>query len=138
MMPCNDITEKIRIVLDRNDRFKSYRLFKKTCGGAVGAESLLSDNLTGLGIDDILRPDKVTSYGKKTSADHIEKFLNLKHFLAIRAALLSFTGKDSAGIGDTCTIAGISYDGDDTIIEAEINIGLITEQIEACSHREPL
>ncbi len=132
-MPCNDITEKIRIVLDRNDRLKSYRLFKKTCGDAIGAESLLSDKLTGLSIDDILLSDKVTSYGTKTSGDQIERFLNLKHLLAIRAALLSFTGRNSAGVNDTCTMAGISYDGDDTIIDAEIDIGLLTEKIEACT-----
>jgi hypothetical protein len=137
-MPCNDITEKIRIVLDRNDRLISYRLFKKTCGSAVGEESLLSDSLTGLGIDDILLPDKVTSYGTKTSGNQIERFLNLKHLLAIRAVLLSFTGRNSAGVDDTCTMAGISYDGGDTIIDAEINIGLITEQIEACSHCGPV
>jgi len=136
-MPCNDITEQIRIVLDGNDRLKSYGLLKKTCGAAVGAESLLSDRLAGLSIDDLLRLDIFTSPRPHTDEDDIEKFLNLKHFFAIRATLVSFTGEDSAGVGDTCTIASISYDGDDTIIDAEIDIRLITEQIEACAHCGP-
>ncbi len=131
-MPCNDITEQIRIVLDRNDRLISYRLFKKTCGSAVGAESLLLDMLAGLSIDDILQLHRSRSHWPQAAEGQIEEFLKLKHLFAIRAALVSFTGKNSAGIGDTCTIAGIDYDGDDTIIDAEINIGLIADQIEAC------
>ncbi len=132
-MPCNDITEQIRIVLERNDRLISYSLFKKTCGSAVGAESLLLDMLAGLSIDDILQFHRSGSHWPQAAEDQIEEFLKSKHLFAIRAALVSFTGKDSAGIGDTCTIAGIGYDGDDTIIDAEINIGLITDQIEACA-----
>ncbi len=132
-MPCNDITEQIRIVLDRNDRLISYGLFKKTCGSAVGAESLLLDMLAGLSIDDILQLHRSKSQWPQAAEDQTEEFLKLKQFFAIRAALVSFTGKDSAGVDDTCTISSVSYDGDDTIIDAEIDIKLLTEQIEACS-----
>ncbi len=132
-MPCDDITEQIRIVLDRNERLKSYRLFKKTCGDAIGGESRLLDRLKGLSIDDLLHLDMFTLHQPHADDDRIEKFLSLKHIFAVRATLVSFTGRGSAGIGDTCTIAGIDYDGDDTIIDAEINIGLITDQIEACA-----
>lgn len=132
-MPCNDITEQVRVVLDRKDCLKSYKLFKKTCGIAVGAESILSDKLVGLSIDDFLRLDEFASYRLNVADDQLEKFLNLKHLFAIRATLTSFTGKDSAGVNDTCTIVSVSYDGDDTIIDAEINIGLLTEKIEACT-----
>ena len=63
----------------------------------------------------------------------IEEFLKLKHLFAIRAALASFSGKDPAGVDDTCTISSVSYDGDDTIIDAEIDIKLLSGQIEACT-----
>ena len=46
-MPCNDITEKLKIKLDSENKLTDYHLTKRTCGGAVGADSLLLDKLKG-------------------------------------------------------------------------------------------
>ena len=40
-MPCNDISERILVDLDLNDRVINYSLTKETCGAEVGSPSLL-------------------------------------------------------------------------------------------------
>ena len=136
-MPCNDITENIEIVLDKNDCLKTYRLNKKTCGGAVGVESFLLDRLRNKTVARILEYDPEFSGGHHRPEDHAEEFVALKHLHAVKSTLEVYTGDASGAIGDPCTIAGVSIDGDDTIIDAQIDIRLITERIRACAHCGP-
>jgi len=134
-MPCDNVTELMRIVIGRDERLKSYRFLKKTCGGAVGTESLLLDQFKGRTADQLLalRADIFASGSGQTT--DIEEFLNLKHFFAIKAVLEAFTGNGVEGGADSaCTIAGISHDGDNTIIDAEIAVGIVTEMIKSCGH----
>ena len=136
-MPCHDITEEIRIVLDKNGCLRSYRLNKKTCGGAVGTESLLLDRVAGWKIDDFFAANEFSFQQEHLPESHVEEFLNLKHFMAIKSALNAYAGNAPAGVDAPCSIAGISYDSDDIVIEADIDISLVTEQIKACAHCGP-
>ena len=134
-MPCDNVTELMRIVLGPGERLKSYRFLKRTCGGAVGAESLLLERFRGRTAEEILALRGDTFPESSGATSDIEEFLNLKHFFALRAVLEAFAGLVEAGGPDAaCTIAGVNYDGDDLIIDAEITLGIVTEMIRSCGH----
>ncbi len=136
-MPCNDITENIEIILDKDDRLKSYCLTKNTCGGAVGVESLLLASLRGKSIDYLLDSDDFENHQEHRPENHPEEFLKLKHIVALKSALSVYVGNLSGGKDDTCTIASVDYDNGNTIIDAKIDVLLMTEHIKACAHCGP-
>ncbi len=53
-MPCHDVTECITVVVDGEDRLKSYSFTKRTCGQGIGQEDLLHDTLAGRPVDELL------------------------------------------------------------------------------------
>jgi len=131
-MPCNDITDTIRIRLDSADRLLSYTLNKKTCGGGVGAASLLEnrvhgrtvEDLLGLSADDLVPPD--------SGMEEAEEFLTLKHFFALQIALEVLTGRAPGGVADQCVVARVTQEGDELVFEADLPIDLPTERIRSC------
>ena len=136
-MPCGDITERTKIRIDKESRLISYNYNKKTCGGAVGPESMIIDGLKGKRAEEIINLSEIDFFKFDNFENKIDEFLNLKHFFAVKSALKVFLGVTSGRIGDTCTIAGVEYSDDETIIDADINIELITDQIKACAHCGP-
>jgi hypothetical protein len=136
-MPCGDITERIKIKLGDESRLISYNYYKKTCGGSVGPEEMIIDGLKGKPAEEIIYLSEIDLFKSYIFEDEIIEFLNLKHFFAVKSALKVFLGVTSGGIGETCTIAGVEYSNDETIVDADINIELITDQIKACAHCAP-
>lgn len=136
-MPCTDITENIRVTLDNDNRIDTYRLSKKTCGGAIGVESLLLDYVGGQSVDEIIGDKELSFLQPNLAEDEIEQYLKLKHFHAIRSVLNVFVGISPGGRGDACTIAGIEYGEGYTVIDAEIKISLVADRIEPCDHCGP-
>jgi len=136
-MPCGDITERIRLSIDNDDRLVSYQFSKKTCGGGIGTETLLEDQLIGQHIDTILGQNDYLSATSNFGADNIDEFLKLKHFHAIQNVIRVFLGLAPGGVGDSCTIAGIEHDHDSIVIDAEIRIDLNAEKVKACDHCGP-
>jgi len=133
-MPCDNVTELMRVVLDSDDRLLHYRLLKMTCGGAVGAESFLLDRLKGRAVPELLSLHVDTFCRESVSQTDIEKFLSLKHFFALKSVLEAFTGHHAAGSEAACTLAGISLDRDRVTIDAEIAVGVVTDLIRSCGH----
>ncbi len=136
-MPCGDITERIRLSIDNDDRVVSYQFSKKTCGGGIGTESLLHDRVIGQHIDNIIGQNQFAFAATSFSRDDIEEFLKLKHFNAIQTVIRVFLGLSPGGVGSACTIAGIEYDRENIIIDAEISIDLNAEKVKACEHCGP-
>jgi hypothetical protein len=136
-MPCDDVTESMRIVLDDGDRIKSYSLTKKTCGGAVGTRSLLIERIRGEVADEVLGMSESYILRLQAPGSDVERFLILKHLFGIRSVLEAYAGHIPAGAESPCAIARVDFDGADTVIEAEINIALLTERIKACAHCGP-
>jgi len=136
-MPCGDITERIKIRLDNESRLISYNYYKKTCGGAVGPEEMIIDGLNSKLAEEIVYLSEIDFFKFDKFENEIIEFLNLKHFFAVKSALKVFLGVTSGGIGETCTIAGVEYSNDETIVDADINIDLITDQIKAYAHCGP-
>jgi len=136
-MPCGDITENIEITLDKDDRLKTYSLNKKTCGGAVGAESFLLDKLENESVTRILEFDLPYTGHHQRPEDHAEEFVALKHLNALKSALQVYTGAASGAVSEPCTIVGVGYDGEDLVISAQIDVDLMTSRIKACAHCGP-
>ena len=136
-MPCGDITERIKLTLDNDNRIDSYALSKKTCGGAVGLESLILEHVGGQSIDEIIGNTELSFLQPSTAEDEIEQYLRQKHFYAIRSVLNVYVGVSPGGTGDLCTIAGIEHSSEFTVIDAEISIDLLADQVEPCDHCGP-
>jgi len=136
-MPCGDITERITITLDSESRVDSYTFFKKTCGGAVGIDSLILDRIGGQSIDSIVSDSELGFLRAGIDGEDVEEFLRVKHFHAIQSVLRAYLGVSSGGVGESCTIAGVDYDGGFTTIDADIDIDLMVDQIKACAHCGP-
>lgn len=132
-MPCRDVTELIHVEIDAEDRLRTYRFVKRTCGRGVGADSLLEDRLRGRSVEALLAMDAAQALAEFSAATDLEEFLHLKHFFAVQAALEALTGRQPAGPGALCAVAGIAYDADGSVsVDAEIAVDVVTEQIKAC------
>jgi hypothetical protein len=129
-IPCNNITESIRIEIDSEDRLRNYELGKQRCGLAIGGDSPLINNLLRRPISEILELD-INAFCREES-DNINRFLSLKHLLALKMTLETLIGKEAGGPTDFCRIIEINYDKDRLIIEAEIDVNIATNKIRLC------
>lgn len=124
----------VQVVIDRDDRLKSYTYSKKTCGRGVGAATLLMEPFAGMSVDDLLALDAETFLARHPVANELEEFLRLKHFFAVQSALEVLTGHEPGGPKDICAAAEIGYDNGDIVIEARILVDLVTEKIASCGN----
>lgn len=131
-MPCDDITELVEVILSNKERLQSYSLTKGTCGGAVGEEGLLSDQLVGMSVAEIIESDSRRFDKLFETRIKSRQFLYYKHLFAIKAVLRAYSGEQSAGINDYCNLIGISHDGDSIVIKAWIKIDGLTDDIKSC------
>ena len=95
------------------------------------------DSVGGLTIDNIIANNELFLRPTKRSEDDIERYLKLKHFSAIQAVLNVYLGQSPGGVDDSCTIAGVEFNGEHTIIDAEIKINLMADRVKACDHCGP-
>lgn len=131
-MPCSDVTESIRVVLDEEDRLREYRFAKRTCGQGIGHESLLIDQLGGRPLQELLHTTADAFLTEFPIQDEVEEFLSLKHLFAIQSALEVLTGIEPGRKNDAFAAAEIVYADEETTIEGLIYIDVVTEKIKAC------
>ncbi len=131
-MPCSNITELMRVVLDEKEQLTDYRFIKQTCGAGVGGEKLLLDVFRGQSAQDILKLDIDAFCDLYPAEDDLMQFLYLKHFTAIHGVLQVYTGRQSGGVGEFCTVSSIRHENGDAIIDSEIAVDAVTEKIQAC------
>lgn len=133
-MPCSDVTELIRVVVDGHDRLRDYRFVKRTCGQGVGADALLAAVLCGRPVDEVLAiapEDFLETYPVEIA---IEEFLGLKHLIAVQSALEVLTGQSAGGPKDICAAAEISFEEGETVLDARIRVDLVTDRIKSCGN----
>lgn len=106
---------------------------KKTCGQGVGSNALLLDLFRGMSVGELLELDADSFLRTVTTDDAVLEFLHLKHLFAIQATLEVLTGLKPGGRGHPCALADIDYADGEIVIDAEIDVDIITEQINACS-----
>lgn len=132
-MPCNNLAEQIRITLDDRGRLTNYRFIKQTCGQDVGARSLLTEFLLGLKVDELLAIDSERLLAVCRPEDDVSRFLHLKHLFAIQAVLEVYTGHSNGASDSACAIVEIGDDQGQVVIDADIDVGLVTDKIKACA-----
>lgn len=131
-MPCDDVTEIVRLQLDADDRLVAYELTKRSCGRAVGERSLVSAWAAGRAADDLLAADVDAFLDAHPTEDETEEFLYLKHFFAVRAALAVMLGREAGGVFDLCTAEEIAADGAGSSFVGRLRVGVLTEKIKSC------
>lgn len=131
-MPCSDVTEHILVVVDDEDRLKSYEFTKRTCGQGVGAAGLLQEILGGMRVEAILAITPDAFVHDHPVAEPIEEFLGLKHLIAVQSALEVLVGTSSGGPDAICAAAEISFEDGETVIFGRIAVDLVTEKISSC------
>ncbi len=131
-MPCNDVTERIELVLDADDRLVSYALRKRTCGRAVGGESLLDTVFTGKTIGDIAGVTPEGLLERIAPPSDIEAFLALKHLFAVQAACAVICGAAAGGPNDICAAAEIGCENGQTRLTGLVRVNVVHDEIKAC------
>jgi len=133
-MPCNDVTEVIRVEFDAHDRLTDYVYNKRTCGQGVGAGNLLIELLRGKTVEWLRDVDVVELLSDYPIDHELEEFLNFKHMFALQGVAEVLTGKEPGGPKDSCAAADISFDPETgaTIVHATIPVDLMTEKIRSC------
>ncbi|MEI6222385.1 MAG: hypothetical protein WCP97_06490 [bacterium] len=132
-MPCGDVTEILHIALDHEDRVREYTLHKKTCGRAVGLDSLLQEWVQGKTPDVILETDPGALLDTFFRLDATDQFMILKHFRALHSAMAAFTGKVGASHHDECTIDTLYATPEGMEMVAYIHVAMNTTNIPGCS-----
>ncbi len=112
-MPCNDVTELIRISLDRDERLTAYSLAKQTCGGAVAGRGLIRDWVKHRLIKDILALS-IGSLVDGSAADDLTTYLRLKHLFALQATLRAYTGSPPEADAELVEITSAEHSEDST------------------------
>ena len=131
-MPCNDLTEVLRLTLDQNDRVVGYSLSKLSCGGTVAGRSLIRKWVKHRTVSDILQLNPKQILDDIRVEDPLEEYLHLKHLFAIKTALTTFLGKQAGRPSDTCVINTVSTSPDGTELLVELKVDLLTSRIKAC------
>jgi hypothetical protein len=131
-MPCNDVTEILRLVLDADDRLSEYSLTKLTCGGVLGKEALLKKWCGGLPAREILATDIDAFCAKFPTDDAAVEFVRLKHLLALQKGLSALLGDQSARPDDAIAIESIEHGPLGTQMIALIKVDAVTKEIQSC------
>ncbi len=131
-MPCADVTEILRIILDKDDCVVSYALNKLTCGGSVGTQSLVFDWIRDKHASDIVHESIENFLMHHPTEDIVEEFLMLKHFFAIQNGLKALLGYEDGGVQSPCMVDRILYSDSGIEFTARIKVNVLTEQIKSC------
>ena len=132
-MPCNDITDSLKILVDQNDKFIRYTLTKKTCGGDVGRRAMLTKWLKNKPINEVLELTPQELFDEFPTNSKTWEYLYLKHFIAIKSGLAIIVGENSGGVKDFCTVDSIEYTPDGITLLAELSAGGMNDEIKACA-----
>ena len=130
-MPCNDVSESLRITLDPTDRVTGYSLAKITCGGAVKGGELLDEWIIGQSVESILALKAETVTGPAILG-RVKEYLRLKHLFTLQEALALYVGQSSGGTDRAVVITRVECDEASTELRAEILLPILTEKIKAC------
>jgi hypothetical protein len=131
-MPCNDVTERIEVLFDNEDRLLSYDLRKRTCGRPVGKSSLLETVLTGMLLEDIAAMTPLKLIKRCIPQSRVDTFLALKHLFAVQAACAVISGAAPGGPGDPCAAAEITFEDGLSRFTGLIRVDVVQQNITAC------
>ncbi len=129
-MSCS--TDIMRIRLNARDRLIDYHFTRPGCMAMLGGQSLLQKSFQNLSIDEILAIDSETFCECHHADESWKQYYYLKHFIALHSAIAVYTGRQSGGAEDYCSIIKISFDRGITTIEAELALDVVTDKVRHC------
>jgi hypothetical protein len=131
-MPCNNITEMIRLRLDHNNHFIDYSLTKQSCDRAIGESSLINKLIKGRTVEQILdiTAESILPGNVSTSTENL--YLYTKHLQIIQSVLAIWLGQRDGQAGERCVIDAINHDEAGIELIAIIKLNLHTENIISC------
>ena len=130
-MPCTDVTENLRLVLDPEERILDYELSKQTCGGAVAGRGLIRKWVKHRPIDEVMRLTAQEILEGSEIKSSTDEYLHLKHLFSIQETLSAFTGA-ADNENELLSILAVDYGPEGTSIHARINLAVLTDRIKAC------
>lgn len=133
-MPCNDISEIIRIELDASDRLLHYSLNKKTCGTEIGQTALLIGMFRDRHAEEILDLDHSDVFHFYETPDPEDEFFYFKHFFAVQSAVSALLGKSDSAPGDDCTTISVSVEADNLRYEGLLAVDALARKVKSCGH----
>ena len=131
-MPCDNVTEIIKLKLDHNNRFVDYSLTKQSCDRVIGESVLINQQLKGRAIEQILEATPETILTGNISSSSDSYYLYIKHFQAIQSVLAIWLGQRDGQTGERCSIDVINHDEEGIELTAIIKLNLQTENIISC------
>ena len=131
-MPCNDITDFLKLNLDHHDHLISYRLTKRTCGAEVGSASLIEELVKNKSTSDVIGMSPAMLLEAMPAQDDTEEFLLLKHLFSVQNGLNTLLGNTPTGPDDACVIDRVEYGPDGLEVAASLKLDIITKQIKSC------
>ena len=129
-MPCNDLTEVLRLSFDQDDRVVGYSLSKLSCGETVAGRSLIRKWVKHRTVSAILQLNPKQILDDIRAESSIEEYLHLKHLFAIQMALTTFLGKQAGRPSDACVINTVSNSPDGTELLVELRVDILTNLLE--------
>ena len=133
-MPCDDISERILVELDPDDRVLTYSLTKETCGAEVGSPSLLHMLVTGKNVEEILGLDSFAMADSWQSLPLRQEFLYFKHLFALQETLRVYIGERPGNKAERIALASVSHDPAGVQLSGIVDIEAITRDIRACGN----
>ena len=131
-MPCSDVTELLTIELDREERVKSYSLTKRTCGGAMGRDSLILKLIRNRSVSELLALPAHLFYGEIQFSSDLKEMVYLKHYFAVQAGLAAYVGKQAKASRGECTLESVIFGSDGIELTGLVNVDMSTNKISAC------
>lgn len=121
-MPCKDISELHKIVLNHQDILIHYETVKKTCGRQIGDEANLDifRNKEMMEILDIPFPETMD-------------FFQRKYHISIKSSLCAYLGLDPMFNNITTELLGIETEKDSISILTKIGLDVPVEKITPCA-----
>ena len=135
-MPCDNITEIIKLKLDHNNHFVDYSLTKQSCDKVIGESSLINKLLKGRTVEQILEANPGSIMPGNVSVSTDSHYLYIKHLQAIQSVLAIWLGQRDGQTGERCVIDAINHDEEGIELTAIIYLNLQTENIISCGHIE--
>lgn len=130
-MPCNDITEIVKLTLDSSDRITDYSLHKEMCGGSVAGRGLIRDLVKQVSVDNVLAlspAEAIDGYER----DETLTYLRLKHLFTIQSLLREYTGVARPQDSNLIEMLSVEQSEAGIALVARVALDALTDRIRAC------
>ncbi|MEE8409448.1 MAG: hypothetical protein V3T05_07580 [Myxococcota bacterium] len=132
-MPCNDISEYLKLTLDGSDCIESFSLQKNTCGAPVG-NVLLINHVAGSSAEEVMSKSTADLVPEFYQVKRLDQFLLTKQHVALREALAVYVGMNPGGTDQVFAVEKIEHGAEQTVISGLLKVHVLAEKVEACGN----